>query len=418
MIKRIAILILVLTFLFSLVIPAETMDDEKFLHELEKDSFKYFIGEANPENGLIKDSSRPGSPSSVAVVGFGLTALCIGAERGWMPKRKAYKRALQILRTFKNDIPHEKGFFYHFLDMRTGKRAWNSEISSIDTALFLAGALFAGEYFKGTEVERLSKELYERVEWPWMLNGKDVLCMGWMPESGFLHYYWDTYSEAMILYALAIGSPTHPVDKKTWFAWKRQTSDYENYEVMYSYFGSIFTYQYSHAWIDFRDLYEENEDMVLVNYFDNSIDASRANRKFCIDNKKKHKTYDENTWGLTACLGPGGYKGYGSKPGMALNDGTISPSGMAGSLVFNEVEALEGLKQTYRRYKSFLYGEYGFKDAFNVDEEWWSEEYLGLDVGITLLMIENYRTGMVWEVFMRLKPIQAWVDKCMFTKRG
>ena len=216
--KSIVFLTLCIFFSYAAFSFAEiSSKDERFLNKLEKASFKYFIEEINPENGLIKDSSRPGSPASVATVGFGLTAICIGESRGWISKKKAYERALQILRTFKYKVPEEHGFFYHFLDMRTAKRAWSSELSSIDTALFLAGALYAGEYFKGTEVERLAKELYERVEWPWMLNGKDVLCMGWKPETGFLWYYWDSYSEAMLLYALAIGSPTHPIDEESWF---------------------------------------------------------------------------------------------------------------------------------------------------------------------------------------------------------
>ena len=381
---------------------------EKFLDKLEQDSFHYFIKEINPENGLIKDSSRPGAPSSVAAVGFGLTALCIGESRGWISEKEAYERVLQILKTFRDKVPHEHGFFYHFLDMRTGKRAWNSEVSSIDTALFLAGALFAGEYFKATPVEKVARELYERVEWPWMMNGRKVMCMGWKPERGFLWYYWDSYSEAMILYALAIGSPTHPIDKEAWFEWKRTLGSYKGYEVIYSYFGSIFTYQYSHAWIDFRKLYDEGG----INYYTNSLKASLANREFCIDNQGEYKGYGEDSWGITACIGPDGYKGYGAKPGMALNDGTIAPSGMAGSIVFTKDESIKGLKSLYDTHKRFLYGKYGFKDAFNIDKNWWAEEYLAIDVGITLLMVENHRTGAVWNTFMAVRPIQSWINTC------
>ena len=223
--------------------------EENFLDKLEYDSLLYFAGEANPANGLIKDSSRPGAPCSVAAVGFGLSALCIGDSRGWIEKGQAYERVLIILKTFRDKIPAEHGFFYHFLDMRTGRRTWNSELSSIDTALFLAGALFAGEYYKGTEVESIAKEIYDRVDWPWMMNGRKVICMGWLPEQGFLPYYWDSYSEAMILYALAIGSATHPIPPGSWFEWSRPTDAYDDYKVIYSYTGSLFTYQYSHAWI-------------------------------------------------------------------------------------------------------------------------------------------------------------------------
>lgn len=385
--------------------------DENFLDKLQYDSISYFIREMNPANGLIKDSSRPGSPCSVAAVGFGLTAICIGESRGWIARDDAYYLVLRILKTFRDTVPNEKGFFYHFLDMRTGHRAWNSEVSSIDTALLLAGALFAGEYYKGSEVETIARELYERVEWPWMLNGKKILCMGWKPEEGFLWYYWDSYSEAMILYALAIGSPTHPISPECWFEWKRPVDSYKDYKVIYCATGSIFTYQYSHAWIDFRELYENG-----TNYFNNSVNAVKANRQFCIDNSGVYKTYGEDSWGLSACLGPAGYMGYGAKPGAAFNDGTISPYGIAGSMPFDPVASLNGLKKLYVDHKDFLYGRYGFKDAFNLDKNWWAEEYLGIDVGITILMIENYRSSLVWNRFMSIDPIKNWVSIC-FAKR-
>jgi len=405
---KIASIFVLVVISLSFTLPAHAFSaDEKFLNKLENDSIFYFIKESNPANGLIKDSSRPGSPCSVAAVGFGLTAICIGESRGWISKDDAYYVILKTLKTFRDTVPNEHGFFYHFLDMRTGSRAWNSEASSIDTALFLAGALFAGEYFKGTEIEKIANALYERVEWPWMLNNKKILCMGWKPESGFLWYYWDSYSEAMILYALAIGSPTHPIPSECWFEWKRPVDSYKDFPVIYSYTGSIFTYQYSHAWIDFRDLYEDG-----INYYTNSVNAVKANREFCIDNSTTYKTYSENTWGLSACLGPDGYNGYGAKPGAALHDGTIPPCGMAGALVFDPIQSLNGLKDLYVRYKDFLYGKYGFKDAFNIDRDWWADEYLGIDVGITALMIENYRSGLVWGKFMRIPAIKRWILKC------
>lgn len=389
--------------------------DEVFLDRLQYDSVLYFVKEMNPANGLIKDSSRPGAPCSVAAVGFGLTAICIGESRGWIDKKDAYNLVLNILKTFRDTVSNEKGFFYHFLDMRTGHRAWNSEASSIDTALFLSGALFAGEYYKGTEVEAIAKELYERVEWPWMLNGKKVLCMGWKPEEGFLWYYWDSYSEAMILYALAIGSSTHPISSECWFEWKRPIGSYKDYRLIYCTTGSIFTYQYSHAWIDFRELYDKFSDPGSeegINYYDNSVSAVKANRQFCMDNSDLYKAYDEDSWGLSACLGPDGYKGYGAKPGLCFNDGTIPPCGIAGSMPFDPIASMSGLKRLYMERKDFLYGKYGFKDAFNLNENWWAEEYLGIDVGITVLMIENYRSGLVWNKFMSTPAIKNWISKC------
>lgn len=381
--------------------------DEEFLEKMEYDSLSYFAHEANPANGLVKDSSRPGAPASVAAVGFGLTALCIGDFRGWLDTEQAYKRVLATLIAFRDKIPNEHGFFYHFLDMRTGARVWGSELSSIDTALFVAGALLAGEYFKGTEAEKVSNEIYRRVDWPWMMNGRSVMCMGWKPEEGFLDYYWDTYSEAMILYVLAIGSPSHPISKEAWLAWKRPVASYKDFEVIHSYTGSIFTYQFSHAWIDFRSLYEGKTD-----FFTNSRSAIMANKQFCVDNSRLYRTYGENCWGLTASIGPEGYKAYGAEPGEAFNDGTIAPYGMAASLTFTPTAALNGLKELNSRHGRFLYGRYGFKDAFNTDRDWWAEEYLGIDVGITMLMIENYRTGMIWNKFMELKPVKRWAEVC------
>lgn len=385
--------------------------DEAFLDKLQYDSLLYFAKEANPENGLVKDSSRPGAPCSVAAVGFSLTAMCIGESRGWIDRDKAYERVIRTLRAFRDEIPNEHGFFYHFLDMRTGSRTWNSELSSIDTALFLAGALFAGEYYKGTEAEKIANEIYERVDWPWMMNGRPIVCMGWRPDSGFLWYYWDSYSEAMILYALAIGSPTHPISKESWRAWKRPKDYYDGYDVVYCTTGSLFTYQYSHAWIDFRRLYDGD-----INYFENSVSATKANKEFCADNAKDYETYNENSWGLTASIGPDGYRGYGAKPGEGFNDGTIAPCGMAGSIVFDPKSALNGLKYLYDNHKSFLYGKYGFKDAFNLDKDWWAEEHLAIDVGITLIMIENFRSGLVWEKFMKIPAIKKWIELCMAVK--
>ncbi len=403
---------LALSFALAIIFIANTFaQDEELLDRIQHDSVLYFADEANPINGLVKDSSRPGAPCSVAAVGFSLTAMCIGQSRGWIEHDKAYERVIRTLRTFRDDVPNEHGFFYHFLDMRTASRTWSSELSSIDTALFLAGALFAGEYFKGTEAETIAHELYERVDWPWMMNGKSVMCMGWKPESGFLWYYWDSYSEAMILYALAIGSPTHPISKDAWKAWKRPVDMYNGYEVVYCTTGSIFTYQYSHAWIDFRGLFDGD-----VNYFDNSINATAETREFCIDNSAEHKSYGENSWGLTASLGPEGYRGYGAKPGEGFNDGTIAPCGMGGAFVFDPQASLNGLKHLYDNYGSFLYGKYGFKDAFNLDKDWWAEEHLAIDVGITLLMIENFRSGLVWDKFMKLDAIKRWAELCMTKK--
>ncbi len=386
--------------------PNISKSDDEFLDKIERDTFRYFWEKADPKTGLIADSSISGSPCSIAAVGFGLTAICIAQSRGWVTYKEAYVRVFKTLKTFKNLLKNEHGFYYHYVDMRTGKRAWSSEVSSIDTALFLAGALFAAQYFKGTQIERIAKYLYERVNWKWMMNDTDLICMGWNPKEGFLDVYWDWYSEGIIIYALAVGSPTYPVPADSWFKWRRPKGEYAGYKVVYSFFGSLFTYQFAHSWIDFRNLYEGD-----LNYWQNSINAAMANRQFCIDNSSQYKGYAEDSWGLTAGDGPDGYKGYGAKPAENLShDGTINPYGMVASIPLVPDLAIKSLKAIYEKYGDKVYGEYGFKAGFNVDKIWWSKNYIGIDEGVSILMIENYRTGMVWEYFMRSPYVKAWIN--------
>ncbi len=383
------------------------IDNDDFINKLEKDIFIFFLKQTNLQNGLIKDSSRPGAPCSIASCGFGLTALCIGAERSWISQDEAYKRVLKMIITFRDKVPHEHGYFYHFIHMKNCKRVWNCEVSSIDTALFFAGALFASEYFKGTQVEKIAKELYERVNWPWLAkNG--LISMGYKPETGMFPYFWNSYNEAMILYALAIGSPTHPLPPDSWKAWKRPIAKYEDYELVYCVTGSLFVYQYSHCWIDFRKLDDNG-----INWFDNSIKATKANRQFCINNQDKYKTYSSNVWGLTASTGPWGYKGYGAKPGHPIHDGTICPYGALGSIVFTPEISIASTRYLYDTYKNKIYSQYGFIDSFNIDKNWYSKEHIGISMGTGLIMIENYRSGMVWKGFMRNSYIRKWLALCL-----
>ena len=382
--------------------------DDPFLERVEQDSFRYFWETADPTTGLIPDSDRPGSPSSIAAVGFGLTAICIADSRHWVTHDEAYQRVVKILNTAATRLKREHGFFYHFVEMDTGARAWDSEVSSIDTALFLAGALMAAEYFHGTEVERLAHQLYEDVDWAWMMNGGLLMRMGWRPESGFLDNQWDWYSEGMLAYALAIGSLTHPIAPKTWWYWKRPTGTYGGYRVVYSYFGSLFTYQFAQAWIDFRHVPDGD-----LNYWDNSINAALANRHFCMDHAGEHATYGEDHWGLTAGDGPTGYKSYGALPAeTAMHDGTINPYGMVAAVPLVPYLAIPSIKTLYAAYGEKIYGAYGFRAGFNLERNWWSRNYLGIDQGVSVLMLENYRTGMVWDVFMRSPYIAAWKQRC------
>ena len=378
----------------------------KLLEKIERDTLKYFLRHSDPTTGLVRDNSRAGSPASIAATGFGLAALAIGADRGWINQDTAKEKILKTLTALELKAENKNGFFYHFLDMKTGKRVWKSEASSIDTALLVAGALTAAQYYPGTEIEVRAKRIYARINWKWMLNNSDLICMGWTPESGFLPYYWDSYNELLILQALALGAPNHPIPAEAWNAWFRNEDEYSDKKIIYSHSGSLFTYQYSHAFIDFRNLSDAG-----INYFENSVQASLANREYSLEFKDKYKSYNNYSWGLSASIGPGGYKAYGGKPGQGLQDGTIAPHGAIGSLIFTPKESLDAIKFFYLRLGEKTYKDLGFIGAFNIDKKFYPHEYLGIDQGIILMMIENFlRDGIVWKKFMELDAIKNWVE--------
>jgi hypothetical protein len=392
-------------FLFASEISAA---DLELLKKIEKDHIQYFIRFSDKISGLTRDSSRSGSPASIAATGFALSAVAIGQSRGWINREYARAQIEKTLKTLVSRAAHKNGFFYHFLDARTGRRVWNSEASSIDTALVIAGALLAAQYYPGTNIERMAHKIYARVDWPWMMNNSSLICMGWTPEGGFLPYYWDTYSEHIILQALAIGSPTHAIPAQAWQEWFRNEDEYNHKKIIYSHSGSLFTYQFSHAYIDFKNLNDRG-----INYFENSKLATLANREYSLSFKEKHKSYSEFSWGLSASLGPGGYKAYGGKPGQGLHDGTIAPYAAVSSIVFTPKESLAAIKYFFHTHGENLYGPFGFKDAFNLDKGWWAQEYLGIDQGISVMMLENFiENGVIWKKFMALKAIQSWIQKC------
>jgi len=381
-------------------------EDHDLLNKIEKDTSQYFTRFSDKITGLTKDSSRPGSPSSVAATGFALAAYAIAGSRGWVAQDYAYTRILTTLQTLRHKAAHQEGFFYHFLDARTGKRVWGSEASSIDTALAVAGALLAAQYYPGTEVEKLAREIYERVNWKWMMNKSDFICMGWTPESKFLPYYWDSYNELMILVALAVGSPTFPVPPGAWERWLRPSGNYNGRRIIYASTGALFTYQFSHAYIDFRKLDDQG-----INFFENSREATLANREYSMSFSGQHKGYSEFSWGLSSSVGPGGYAAYGGKPGGGIQDGTIAPYATLSSIVFTPEQSTKAARFFYDNYEKELYGNFGFKDAFNLDKGWWASEYLGIDQGITLLMLENYlNEEIVWKKFMELMAIKKWLE--------
>lgn len=388
--------------------------DKLLIKEL-KGSYNFFIEESNKDThsngyGLIRDKNKYADDiASIASVGYGLAALAIGVNRNWIRYDEAYERANKTLDTFINYVEGENGFYYHFVNMYTAKREWNCEISIIDTAIFICGALCAGEFFEG-EVKEKAEVLYKRINWEWYRNKENnYFYMGYTPEKGFWGQ-WDMYAEQLMLYVLGVASPTFPVNKEMYDDIKKVKSDYGDVkDIIYTYCGTLFTYQFSHAWIDFRNRVDKNG----VNWFDNSVKATLANREYCINNSDRFKTFGENSWGLTACVGPNGYSGgYGASPCLANivgeNDGTVTPCGPAGSIVFTPELSVRALENFYNNFPK-LWGKYGFIDAYNLENgEWYSDEVIGIDKGISMVMIENYLSQLIWRYFM----------KCSYVRKG
>ena len=386
--------------------------DKLLLKELKK-SYCFFIKESNSNTksdgyGLIRDKSKFANEiASIASVGYGLAALIIGVKRKWLSPKKAYEKASKTLDTFLNKVEGKNGFYYHFINMNTAKREWNCEISIIDTAIFICGAIAAGEFFEG-EVKEKAEKLYKRINWQWYRNPENnYFYMGYKPETGFWGK-WDMYAEQLMLYVLGVASPTYPISKQMYLDMQKPKKDFNEIKnIIYTYCGTLFTYQFSHAWIDFRDLIDENG----INWFENSKKATIANREYCIENSKKFKTFGENSWGLTACVGPKGYSGgYGAKPSIAKieeqNDGTIPPCGPAGSIVFTPELSIKALEYFYNHFPK-IWGKYGFKDAYNLENgEWYAKEVIGIDKGITMVMIENYLSQTIWKCFMKNEYVQ------------
>ena len=395
---------------------------DKLLEKELKASYRFFIKEANVDlksegYGLIKDKDMYADEiASIASVGYGLAALAIGCNRNWISYPEAYKRVSKTLDTFLNVVEGKNGFFYHFVNMDTGKREWDCEISIIDTAIFICGAILAGEFFQG-RIKQKAEELYRRVNWEWYRNKENnYFYMGYKPETGFWGH-WDMYAEQLMLYVLGVASPTYPISKTMYDDMKKETSTYEE-DIIYTYCGTLFTYQFSHAWIDFRDRKDENG----IDWFENSKKATIANRLYCIKNKDRFKTFGENSWGLTACLGPNGYSGgYGAMPALAdldqQNDGTVSPCGAVGSIVFTPELSMKALENFYNHYPK-LWGKYGFIDGYNLENgEWYSKEVIGIDKGISMIMIENYLSQFIWRQFMKNEYVQKGLEMLNIRRR-
>ena len=381
---------------------------DAFLDDLERRGCMYFWEQASAKTGQVRDrAAAQGSEkrrvASTAATGFGLTALCIADKRGYLPGHAIRKRVRDTLDFHANKLTHEHGFYYHFSDIETGARVWKCELSSIDTALLLCGVLTARGYFTGggieAEIRQLATKIYERVDWPWMLNGGLVYSMGWKPESGYLKSRWSTYSELMMIYLLGIGSPTYPADPKTWIAFARPYQTFQGFRYI-SDLAPLFTHQYSHAWFDFRGKRDRYAD-----YFANSVTATRAHKAFCLG---RGAPYSEDYWGVSASDSQFGYTAWGGPPMMGKVDGTVVPCATAGSLAFLPADCLRVLMSLKEKYPK-AWGRYGYVDAFHPEAEWFDEDVLGIDQGIGVLMAENLRTGFVWEVFGR----NAEVGKAM-----
>jgi hypothetical protein len=402
------------------------------LDKLQRDTFGYFLEETNPRNGLVPDSTREDTASSIAAVGFALAAYAAGAERKFITRAEAIKRVLATLRFFRDspqgeerDATGYKGFFYHFLDMQTGRRAGDSELSTIDTTFLLAGALAAAAYFDGEakderEIRTLTDGLYCRVDWRWAQNDGLTVAHGWKPEGGFLKYRWEGYSEAILLYVLGLGSPTHALPEESYRAWTRTYRWKKLYGHEFLYAGPLFIHQLSHVWIDFRGIQDDFMRERGIDYFENSRRATFVQQQYAIRNPKQFKGYHEFCWGLTASDGPGpatrridgvdrrfyDYTARGIPYGP--DDGTIAPWAAVASLPFAPEIVLPTIRHVGEAYPQMM-SKYGLRCSFNPtftdgtrdERSWHSERYYGLDQGPIVLMIENYRSGLLWRLMKR-----------------
>ena len=348
--------------------------------------------------------------ASIAATGFGLTALCIGEKRGFMPTTDVRDRVLNTLRFLWKKMPTHRGFFYHFADINTGERIWDSEVSSVDTAILLCGILTCRRHFEQhSEISLLAYEILNRVDWSWLSEDTTLLPHGWTPEFGFLPYRWDYYSEMMMIYLLGLGSLMHPLPAQAWAAWKRTNFEFDGVRYIGS-FAPLFVHQYSQAWFDFRDKRD-----AFADYFQNSIAATQAHERFCLELARQFPDYSEDLWGISASDSEKGYVIWGGPPIMGPIDGTVVPSAAAGSLPFlpeSVMRVLRNIKDHYPR----AWTKYGFVNAFNPLKNWYDSDVVGIDTGITMVMAENARTGFVWNTFMKNQEAQRGMDRAGFKK--
>jgi hypothetical protein len=421
--------------------------DSEMLDRLLRETFEFFRCEVNSVNGLLPDKTQPGSPSSIASLGMGLSAYIVAVERNSLSRTEAVARTLTLLRFMNSsrqgsapDATGYKGFYYHFLDMETGRRAWNCELSTIDTAIFMAGVLTAAAYFTGedaaeTEIRDVAETLYQRVDWKWALNRGTTISHGWNPESGFLPYRWDTgYSEALILYVLALGSPTFPIDPEGYSEWTSTFEWKSIYDIEYIYAGPLFIHQMSHLWLDFRCIRDDFNRRHGIDYFENSRRATHVQRQYGIENPLNFSHYHKYGWGLTASDGPGpavltvngvkrqffDYAARGAPFGP--DDGTISPWAVVASLPFAPEIVIETVRHAIERLSLKRRSPYGFDASFNAtypdttrnQRGWVSPWIFGLNQGPIILMIENYRSELIWRCMRKCPYVVSGLRRAGF----
>ena len=418
------------------------MDDAE-LESLQRDTFSYFLYETNPQNGLVLDKTAPDWPASIAATGLALAVYPVAIERSFITRAAAIDRVLATLRFFWNspqgpqpDATGYHGFYYHFLDMQTGRRAWQCELSTVDSAILFAGVLTARAYFDADapeekEIRTLADALYRRADWSWAQNGGATVTHGWKPESGFLEYRWEGYDEALVLYVLGLGSPTHPLPEESYAAWASTYEWKSSYGYDYLYAGPLFTHQISHVWIDFRGIQDAFMRDKGIDYFENTRRATCVQREYAIDNPLEFAGYGKDCWGITASDGPGpdtiklngierrffDYLARGVPYGP--DDGTVGPWAVVASLPFAPEIVLPSLHRLNKDYPEMT-NEYGFKCSYNPTftsgkrKGWVSKGYYGLDQGPIIMMIENYRTGFIWRLMQRCPFIVSGLRRAGF----
>ena len=420
------------------------MTDEELLANLQRDAFGYFTRAVNPTNGLVADTSREGSPVSIAVVGFALSSYPVAVERGWMSRTDAVALSLAALRFFAAsdqsggaEATGYQGFYYHFLDRVTGARMWRSEVSMIDTSLLIAGALAASCYFTAStpnelEIRELADAMYRQIDWVWAQAGDHTLRQGWKPESGFLHYGWEGYSEAILLYTLACGSPTHAIPPECYHAWTA-TYQWENLygrDVLYA--GPLFVHQFSHAWLDLRGIQDCFMREKQLDYFENTRQAVYVQRDYAARNPREFAGYDESCWGFSAGDGPSddrpdidneerrllGYASRGAPYGP--DDGTLCAPAVLAALPFAPEIIVPTIRAMIERYPE-INSEGCLTSGFNPStpdpggRPWVAAGHFGLDQGIVVMMIENHRSGLLWRLMRDCPYVVAGLRRAGFT---